>query len=272
MVWMSISSTIATPFAYYRTINFIKYPPPYGEDTPESQLCASLKPIPPGLFEMSTIIFFVIPMIIMIWLYTQIGIKIRSRSKHIITKELGIRSNNLTQSKSRRSIIKMLGVVVVTFFIGWAPFHAQRVFYSLGTKDWIYFEYISNSLFKISGFFYYFSCTMNPIIYSMMSQKYRIAIRETLCGTKKRHTFISSTPRQMSRRTISSTDVPITEVPMLSAQLSDPFDAETGTFPRTRSMRLSQRMHRTASVRTNASVTSRATTNNIESKDATIVT
>lgn len=240
-IWL-IGLLGATPFAYYRTIDYIEYPPFTENEVPESALCATFY-APVGLYETSTIVFFAIPMLIIFVLYSQIATKIRSRSKHTITKELGIRSTTATQSKqskSRRAIIKMLAVVVLTFFISWAPFHAQRIVFLYG-KQLSNYESINLYLFKISGFFYYFSCTINPIIYNMMSQKYRIAFRETLCG-KRPHKLISAS-RQLSRKTTGDT-----EVPVLQTQLSDPFDAETGTFPRTRSMRLSQnRMQRTAS-------------------------
>lgn len=240
-IWL-ISLLGAVPFAYYRKIEYIAYPPFTDQWAPESGLCALLNP-PVGLYETSTIFFFVIPMLIIFVLYAQMATKIRSRSKRTVTKQLGIQTNTITQSKqskSRRAIIKMLAVVVITFFISWAPFHLQRLVYLYG-KRLTNYESINLYLFKISGFFYYFSCTANPIIYNAMSQKYRLAFRETLCGMKQ-HKLIT-TPRQLSRKTTGDT-----EVPMLTTQLSDPFDAETGTFPRTRSMRLSQnRMHRTAS-------------------------
>lgn len=84
-----------------------------------------------------------------------------------------------------------------------------------------------------------------------MSQRYRLAFRETLCG-KRQHRLIS-TPRQLSRKTTSDDTDPM----YASSQISDPFDAETGTFPRTRSMRLSQNrskpfMQRTGSVQSRA--------------------
>lgn len=37
-------------------------------------------------------------------------------------------------------------------------------------------------LYTIAGCFYYFSSTVNPILYNLMSMKYRRAFRETLCG------------------------------------------------------------------------------------------
>lgn len=261
-IWI-ISLLSAMPFAYYRTINYIRYPPFDGEEVPESGLCATLTS-PSGLYETSTIAFFVIPMLIIIVLYIQMATEIRSRSKRSVTKELGIRSNSVNsknQLKSRRAIIKMLAVVVITFFISWAPFHVQRVVSLYGRGRLKNFDVINFFLYTISGFFYYFSCTINPIIYNMMSQRYRRAFRETLCG-KKQHRLIT-TPRQLSRKTTSDDGDAMT-----TTQISDPFDAETGTFPRTRSLRLS--INRSKPMQRTGSVTSRAASLK-EQKDTTVI-
>lgn len=55
-IWF-ISLLSATPFAFYRKIFYIRYPPFTGDEVPESGLCATLT-IPAGLYEMSTIVFF----------------------------------------------------------------------------------------------------------------------------------------------------------------------------------------------------------------------
>lgn len=243
-IWV-ISLMSAAPFAYYRTINYIDYPPFSGEIVYESGLCATLK-IPTGPYEASTIVFFAVPMLIILILYVQMATEIRIRSRRSVTKELGLHANSLSakQTKSRRSIVKMLAVVVLTFFLSWAPFHAQRVLVLYGRK-WPNYELINKFLFAISGFFYYFSCTINPIIYNMMSNRYRVAFRETLCG-KKRHAF-APIPKGLARKTVSDGSA---RHALVTSSISDPFDAETGSFARTRSMRLSVRSN--AMQRTNS--------------------
>lgn len=71
--------------------------------------------------------------------------------------------------------------VVIAFFLCWAPFHAQRLLY-LYAKDSPYYTQANELLYTIAGCFYYFSSTVNPILYNLMSMKYRRAFRETLCG------------------------------------------------------------------------------------------
>jgi len=86
---------------------------------------------------------------------------------------------------AKRSILRMLAAVVLAFFLCWAPFHAQRLGY-VYFKDSILFRTLNEYLFHISGFFYYLSATVNPILYNLMSLKYRHAFRQTLCSKNRR--------------------------------------------------------------------------------------
>ena len=74
--------------------------------------------------------------------------------------------------------------VVISFFLCWAPFHAQRMGYVLfkqyHSAEW--YRTINEFLMYASGICYYASSTMNPILYNMMSAKYRQAFQKTLCG------------------------------------------------------------------------------------------
>jgi hypothetical protein len=70
---------------------------------------------------------------------------------------------------------------VLAFFLCWAPFHAQRLSY-VYFKESIIFRTINEYLYYVSGFLYYFSATVNPILYNLMSLKYRHAFKQTLCG------------------------------------------------------------------------------------------
>ena len=69
--------------------------------------------------------------------------------------------------------------MVLAFFICWAPFHAQRLLYVIYyDHQWKFasdetYQLINEKLFYITGCFYYFSSTVNPILYNVMSVKYR---------------------------------------------------------------------------------------------------
>ena len=70
--------------------------------------------------------------------------------------------------------------VVIAFFVCWAPFHAQRllyvVFYDHQWKfvdDEFMRDFFSGPLLYVTGCLYYFSSTVNPILYNLLSRKYR---------------------------------------------------------------------------------------------------
>ena len=72
--------------------------------------------------------------------------------------------------------------VVVAFFICWAPFHSQRlmVFY-LKQEDYTpTLKSVQNILYYISGVLYYVSSVINPILYNIMSLKFRQAFYSTI--------------------------------------------------------------------------------------------
>ncbi|RNA35066.1 neuromedin-U receptor 2-like [Brachionus plicatilis] len=83
--------------------------------------------------------------------------------------------------QSRRDVVKMLFVVVLSFFTCWAPYHCQRVMTTLldPSQSKLLMK-ILEYLFYISGISIYISSTMNPILYNVMSKRYRTAFRNTL--------------------------------------------------------------------------------------------
>jgi len=117
-----------------------------------------------------------------------------------------------TNCRSRKAVLKMLAAVVFSFFLCWAPFHTQRLLIAISQKYPKLFEgredilyAVNEKLYYLTGFFYYLSSTINPIIYNVMSAKYRRAFTATVtnCCSKKAH--ISSLHGQDSRRTLQST-------------------------------------------------------------------
>ena len=87
--------------------------------------------------------------------------------------------------------------MVLAFFLCWAPFHAQRLGYVYFKESKI-FRTLNEYLYYISGFLYYLSATVNPILYNLMSLKYRHAFKQTLCGRKRRRAQGGTTNRQPS--------------------------------------------------------------------------
>ncbi|CAB3388200.1 Hypothetical predicted protein [Cloeon dipterum] len=171
-IWL-VSLACAVPFASFTTVNFLDYPPGSGELVEESAFCGMLH-VPDNfpLYETSSVAFFLLPMLILVALYTRMGM--------LITRRQALGESHRT-SKSRKSILRMLAAVVISFFVCWAPFHLQRLLYVYLREIEGYTEY-NEWIYHITGCFYYFSSTVNPILYNLMSAKYRIAFKATLCG------------------------------------------------------------------------------------------
>ncbi|XP_050441474.1 neuropeptides capa receptor-like [Adelges cooleyi] len=208
VVWV-VSFLAALPFAMFTKVDYVDYPPGSGKPLYESAFCAMLDSnLPPGvpIYELSSFLFFLVPMVIIIVLYVRIGLQIRQSSRHSLGKQM--QGGESKQMQSKKSIVRMLAAVVIAFFLCWAPFHAQRLLY-VYAQDSQYYSLVNELLYIIAGCFYYFSSTVNPILYNLMSMKYRRAFRETLCG------YVGQQRNRMSRDLQSSfrdTTVPMNTV------------------------------------------------------------
>jgi len=74
----------------------------------------------------------------------------------------------------------------VAFFICWAPFHTQRLISIYSSPDDVQQRAAASKalqavLFYSSGILYYVSSVINPILYNIMSLKFRRAFKTTLC-------------------------------------------------------------------------------------------
>lgn len=72
--------------------------------------------------------------------------------------------------------------MVVSFFICWLPFHAQRLLAAYLAKVENQNQLLLDIYAKItyiSGVMYYLSSTINPLLYQLMSAKFRLAFKET---------------------------------------------------------------------------------------------
>ncbi|XP_026666577.1 pyrokinin-1 receptor-like [Ceratina calcarata] len=155
---------------------------------PNMMMCTVTKVLLRHSFELSTLLFFVMPMSVITVLYVLIGLKLRKSS--MMKRGSGRDQRGSCRhhpGRSSRRVLKMLVAVVIAFFICWAPFHVQRLIaiYGTNTEDhltsnskWIEFIYLLMTY--ISGILYYISTTINPILYNIMSNKFRVAFMETL--------------------------------------------------------------------------------------------
>ncbi|CAK9823731.1 Pyrokinin-1 receptor [Anthophora retusa] len=154
---------------------------------PDIVMCTVKNPLQHS-FELSTLLFFIVPMSLITVLYILIGLKLRK--SNMMKSSHGRRPGGSCRhhpGRSSRRVLKMLVAVVIAFFICWAPFHLQRLIAIYGTNKedhissnskWIEFLYLLMTY--ISGVLYYVSTTINPILYNIMSNKFRVAFMETL--------------------------------------------------------------------------------------------
>ncbi|XP_034934975.1 pyrokinin-1 receptor-like [Chelonus insularis] len=169
-----------------------------GSMIPDTAMCSIKWVIIEHAFEISTILLFVGPMTIITVLYILIGIKLRHSRLLTNVKRNPLPGclNHGDSGKSRgvaqRNVIRMLVAVVVAFFICWAPFHAQRLLavYAQNTANEPRAALVTiyTVLTYISGIFYYLSTTVNPLLYNIMSNKFREAFKSMLaqhCSTKR---------------------------------------------------------------------------------------
>nr|ALM88323.1 neuropeptide receptor A27 [Chilo suppressalis] len=191
----AVSLLAAAPFALYTTVSYHDYPPGSGNASLESAFCAMLEMPSWYLCELSSLLFFILPGLIILCLYVRMGLRIRyvmgsthasnPGSPGTLNGVNGSVHGEARQAQSRKTIIRMLAAVVVAFFVCWAPFHFQRLFFIYGASS-KHYHTINKHLFSVAGAFYYVSATVNPILYNLMSHRYRIAFKETLCCSKGR--------------------------------------------------------------------------------------
>ncbi|XP_050491736.1 pyrokinin-1 receptor-like [Bombus huntii] len=155
---------------------------------PKMVMCTVKKVLIANSFEFSTFLFFVIPMVLITVLYALIGVKLKK--SNMMKRSRGSGESGSCRhhpGKSSRRVLKMLVAVVIAFFICWAPFHIQRLVATHGTNSEDHMssnskldEFLYTLVTYISGVLYYVSTTINPILYNIMSNKFRVAFMETL--------------------------------------------------------------------------------------------
>ncbi|EDV91611.1 pyrokinin-1 receptor [Drosophila grimshawi] len=103
-----------------------------------------------------------------------------------------------------RRVLRMLVAVVICFFLCWAPFHAQRLIaiYAPATGAQLneQHEFLYTVMTYISGVLYYLSTCINPLLYNIMSNKFREAFKAVLLGKKYSKGSLNSRHQLESRR------------------------------------------------------------------------
>ncbi|XP_063058178.1 neuromedin-U receptor 1-like [Engraulis encrasicolus] len=158
---------------------------------PESAICTLVRPrwLYNLLIQVTTLLFFMLPMLTISVLYLLIGLRLHREKVLEVLEDKSSRGGQLShaaarskQQKARRQqVTKMLFVLVVVFGICWAPFHVDRLMWSF-IDDWTseqlhLFQYVH----LVSGVLFYLSSAVNPVLYNLMSSRFREMFKEAMC-------------------------------------------------------------------------------------------
>ncbi|XP_022105799.1 growth hormone secretagogue receptor type 1-like [Acanthaster planci] len=146
----------------------------------------------------ATLLFF-IPMILITIFYSLIArvlygfnveVVVRRNSRRARNRN-GVNPNDKKENsveKSRKQIVKMLALVAGCFAACWLPFHIIRIIPNFvdiklsETLSTIYYDV----LYKVSIVLMYTSATINPILYNIMSARFRQAFKKTILCQEER--------------------------------------------------------------------------------------
>ncbi|KAJ3602531.1 hypothetical protein NHX12_030284 [Muraenolepis orangiensis] len=155
------------------------------ERAEESAICTVLKPlwIYNLVIQVTTICFFFVPMVVISGLYLVMAVHL-GRERRKPRGHLGKNCSSITTSKiqvesgRRRQITKMLAIVVVVFGVCWAPFHIERLLWSSISQWTDTMHAVYQCVHILSGVLFYLSSAVNPIIYNLLSTRFRECFRE----------------------------------------------------------------------------------------------
>ncbi|XP_072011534.1 neuromedin-U receptor 2-like [Engystomops pustulosus] len=174
---------------------------PSQERLEESATCTMLKPkwVYNLVIQLTTIFFYFVPVSVITILYMLIGCRL-TREKNIPIRRLGKSCKTdatwkiALENGKRRQITKMLCVVVVVFTLCWAPFHIDRLLWSFIIQWTDSMHTVFQYVHILSGVFFYLSAAVNPIIYNLLSTKFRESFRDIVCRRPEISLSYSSSP------------------------------------------------------------------------------
>ncbi|XP_076546244.1 ecdysis triggering hormone receptor isoform X6 [Osmia lignaria lignaria] len=129
-----------------------------------------------GFIVTTILVFFVIPLLILVILYTVIA-------RHLMTNPTISRGSSNNLLKYRKQVMLMLGTVVLCFFLCLLPFRAftlwilvvpPKMITDLGIEGYFTLLYFCRVML-------YLNSAINPILYNLMSTKFREGFLR-LCG------------------------------------------------------------------------------------------
>ncbi|NXE83084.1 GHSR protein, partial [Cochlearius cochlearius] len=147
----------------------------------ESRECRSIERVAcTGLLETMTwvsTIYFFLPMLCLALLYGLICRKLQRSGQRLPGGQAAGRRRSHTQTA------KMLAVVVLAFVLCWLPFHVGRILFA--QSEVILYD-LTQYFNLIAMLLFYLGASINPILYNVMSHKYRKAMSKILYRKRTR--------------------------------------------------------------------------------------
>ncbi|XP_035527015.1 neuromedin-U receptor 1-like [Morone saxatilis] len=211
MLWV-LSMLCAVPNTSLHGIAVL--PPKFGRQFPRSAICNVVKPIwiYNRIILISTLAFFLLPMLIISILYLLIGLRLHSERVMTVVDtrcsfgpESLSRSHKQKLSKRNLQVTKMLCVLVVVFGLCWAPFHVERLMWSYIDPSSDLHKKVFEHVHIVSGVCFYLSSAINPILYNLMSTRFREMFSHVTCSS---NSWPSRSSLQMTQRSTLSEKMP----------------------------------------------------------------
>ncbi|GFS27431.1 thyrotropin-releasing hormone receptor-like [Elysia marginata] len=146
------------------------------------------------LYMVDLILFYAIPLVVATVLYLLIGRilhesrNIRRNDSHLVARG-SLQEAPLRRGDSRIQVIRMLVVVVLAFATLWMPYRVMVVYNSFAQH-----KYMDVWFLLFARTMIYINCAINPVLYNIMSLKFKRAFRNYLsCCPMYRRKSIQST-------------------------------------------------------------------------------
>ncbi|XP_014242111.1 growth hormone secretagogue receptor type 1-like isoform X1 [Cimex lectularius] len=155
---------------------------------------------PELFFFMIISLFFILPLGVLIVLYTVIA-------RHLMADSGTSNSSDGFNQRARKQVVLMLGTVVLSFFTCLFPFKVFTLWVIIVPREYnmrLGVERYYNILY-FCRIMHYLNSAINPILYNLMSSKFRHGFKRLIGIRRKRHILILRNRTTMSTSLNSST-------------------------------------------------------------------